>query len=487
LFVKTNVFKIIFLTLKNDIKILKELYTINKNPNDIMPKANGKKIVYLSNGSKAANICRHTDCEKFAVYGLKNADNIFVRHVCAKHKTVEMIAPYKTCDECTKIPGFGYINGEAIKCKKHIMEGMIDIKNAKNKCKNPQCTKQPYFGNPNDYSASYCKAHKLEGMVDIRSIKCVEPKCTKQPFFGYPDSIPTYCKTHKLDGMEDIKSKKCKEHNCKKRCSFGYPNDKISSYCADHKLDGMENIVSKRCIEPNCTSVSTFGYPNDDCGSYCKKHKLDGMEYINKTKCLTEGCTISVPSIKYNHYKGYCFRCFTFIFPEVVTKRNCKTKEYHIQNLIASTDFGIPKESIIFDRVIDRLCGSRRRPDIFIDLQLFTLIIEIDENQHKSYNTSCENAKVVSEYIDTGMRPIVILRFNPDSYIAADGDRIKSCFNKGKDGLYMIDDEVDWKRRTDAIINFIKEHIDLAKDNRVPPKEINISRLCYDGQSKIKN
>lgn len=60
---------------------------------------------------------------------------------------------------------------------------------------------------------------------------------------------------------------------------------------------------------------------------------------------------------------------------------------------------------------------SRRRPDIFIDMFSYYIIIECDENQHKSYDQDDEKKRLLDLYNDTDYRPLVVLRFNPDSYI----------------------------------------------------------------------
>ena len=54
--------------------------------------------------------------------------------------------------------------------------------------------------------------------------------------------------------------------------------------------------------------------------------------------------------------------------------------------------------------------------------------VEVDENQHTEYNTTCENKRLCELYQDFGYVPIVFVRFNPDSYIDANGTKVTSCF-----------------------------------------------------------
>lgn len=57
---------------------------------------------------------------------------------------------------------------------------------------------------------------------------------------------------------------------------------------------------------------------------------------------------------------------------------------------------------------------SKKRPDIFFELPLHCLIVEIDENQHNSYEDSCECARLNEIVNGIGGRPVIIIRYNPD-------------------------------------------------------------------------
>ena len=55
-------------------------------------------------------------------------------------------------------------------------------------------------------------------------------------------------------------------------------------------------------------------------------------------------------------------------------------------------------------------------PDAYLDLLTHIIIIECDENQHKGYEDICENKRTMEISNDFNFRPIVFIRFNPDSY-----------------------------------------------------------------------
>ena len=61
-----------------------------------------------------------------------------------------------------------------------------------------------------------------------------------------------------------------------------------------------------------------------------------------------------------------------------------------------------------------------------VDFGSHIIVIEIDENIHSNYNCICENKRLMEISKDLGHRPIVFIRFNPDSYIDKDGKKIKS-------------------------------------------------------------
>jgi hypothetical protein len=45
------------------------------------------------------------------------------------------------------------------------------------------------------------------------------------------------------------------------------------------------------------------------------------------------------------------------------------------------------------------------------------IVIEVDENQHKKYDTSCENKRLMELSQDIFHKPLILICFNPDNYI----------------------------------------------------------------------
>lgn len=68
-------------------------------------------------------------------------------------------------------------------------------------------------------------------------------------------------------------------------------------------------------------------------------------------------------------------------------------------------------------KTINGAC-SKRRPDLFLDLGYQIIVTEIDEYQHlnTSYDSTCENKRIMEISQDVGHRSVVFIRFNPDEY-----------------------------------------------------------------------
>ena len=59
---------------------------------------------------------------------------------------------------------------------------------------------------------------------------------------------------------------------------------------------------------------------------------------------------------------------------------------------------------------------SKKRPDIYYDLPMHCVIVEIDENQHNTYEDSCECARLNEIVNGIGGKSVIVIRYNPDKY-----------------------------------------------------------------------
>ena len=302
--------------------------------------------------------------------------------------------------------------------------------------------------------------------IKKKSNICKFNNCNIGPVYNYENEKQAiYCKSHKLDNMIDIKNKKCEFDNCNIRPSYNYENEKQAIYCAKHKLDNMIDIKSKRCIFENCNIGPTYNYENEKQAIYCAKHKLDNMIDIKNNKCKTELCF----TIVNKRYKGFCLRCFIYNFPDSKIIRDYGTREAKVSEFIKETYKDL---NITYNKQINGGC-SQHRPDIFIDCLTHSIIIEVDEHQHKngkSYTQECELRRLNNLFTDLADRPIVFIRFNPDSYINQENKLVKSCFDYTEDkGLPKANKTLQTRLKKlkevidENIINISNENIQTIK------------------------
>jgi hypothetical protein len=105
------------------------------------------------------------------------------------------------------------------------------------------------------------------------------------------------------------------------------------------------------------------------------------------------------------------------------------------------------------------------RPDFVIDMGSHTIVVEIDENQHKSYDTSCNNRRLMSIFEGLGTRPMVMIRFNPDNY-----DNVPSCWTKN----HTLAHEEEWKQR----LEILRQRIVYWMNNE-PERELSFEHLFF--------
>lgn len=57
---------------------------------------------------------------------------------------------------------------------------------------------------------------------------------------------------------------------------------------------------------------------------------------------------------------------------------------------------------------------SKKRPDVYFELLLHCIIVEIDENQHNTYDDLCECSRINEIVNSIGGKSVIIIRYNPD-------------------------------------------------------------------------
>ena len=280
--------------------------------------------------------------------------------------------------------------------------------------------------------------------------------CKKQPSYGIRGSKRAeYCAPHKLRGMVNVTRKFCLE--CEALPSFGIRGTKKATHCVAHKSPEMVNVKDKTCLD--CEARPSFGIRGTKKATHCVTHRSSEMVNVKGKRCVSEWCDTQVGN---NKYKGYCLQCFVYLFPDNQIVRNYKTKERIVVDFVKTSFSEI---SWTWDkRVVDGCSGAR--PDVICDLGDQLIIIEIDENHHGSYNSSCENKRLMKLSQDVAHRPLVVIRFNPDAYRTRDGVRHKSCFGLDGNGRVVVTKHVDWQNRLSCLKKTV-QHWTTARTSKV--------------------
>ena len=192
-----------------------------------------------------------------------------------------------------------------------------------------------------------------------------------------------------------------------------------------------------------------------------------------KELCKTPGCQTRFNS----RYDGYCLPCAIVIRPDLEICRNYKTKERHVTDFIKEH---FPDFDWVSDKKVSDGC-SLRRPDYLCDFGSHIVIIEIDENQHTDYDTTCEHKRMMEISQDLGHRPIIFIRFNPDGYISQ-GKKTSSPWKIGKDSILRIvkERETEWNERLQNLRTVIQYWIDTKTE-----KTVETVNLFFDENESI--
>lgn len=440
--------------------------------------------------------CAKDDCNKrpgFNFTGEKRGK------FCSAHKETGMIdVVHKKClfENCNTQPTYNHPDEKkSLYCKTHKLDGMVDVRHIK--CKHYKCKKRPCCNYENMLVPEYCSEHKLDDMINVTIKKCLHDDCDKIPSFNYEGLNRLYCSQHKLEGMVDVSHRLCEHEGCNIQAVYNVIGQKSGRFCVNHKLEGMID-VGGRCIVSECYDRAQYNYKDQtkklycvkhkkpdmvnictqNCAApgcflspnynykglspiYCSKHKLSEMIDVRGVMCINEGCiTLKNKNIQ---YKGYCVRCFIHLFPNENISKNFRIKERFVTDFI--------KEKFSSNKIIyNKTAGgcSLNRPDIYIDLLTHVIIIEIDESQHKYYDTTCEIKRLNNLFEDFGYRSIIFIRFNPDGYIDKHGVKIKSCFDIDiKTGIQKVakNKKTEWNLRLQKLKNTITKNINNIPDD----------------------
>jgi hypothetical protein len=207
--------------------------------------------------------------------------------------------------------------------------------------------------------------------------------------------------------MISARSKKCQSAKCKRNAEFGKTEFHRAQFCSDHKPEGYADVhKERRCQYDGCTADYDLVYETtDDQGlveqrGVCLAHAPPGYEETLKRMCKYCDIREDVPFV--------CRSC---------KQRSHKKEHAVVRHLRRTVD--VPFK---YDESPGFEC-TRKRPDIRFEMDTHDVIVEVDENQHRGYEESCECARISEIVGAIGGKAVVFIRYNPDN-VRSNGSRV---------------------------------------------------------------
>ena len=198
------------------------------------------------------------------------------------------------------------------------------------------------------------------------------------------------------------------------------------------------------------------------------KHRCKSCE--GRSLCKSEFCETTGNK----KYDGYCVHCYIHLFPDKKLSNNYRSKELCVVDFVKEKFPGL--DWICNKKVYDGC--SKRKPDMFLDLGYQVIVVEIDENQHKAYDCSCENMRLMEISQDINHRPLIFIRFNPDTYYQGE-KMIESCWVINKKGICTVKHKKkkEWEERLDSLTEMIEYWLNEENQSE---KTVEVIQLFYD-------
>ena len=150
--------------------------------------------------------------------------------------------------------------------------------------------------------------------------------------------------------------------------------------------------------------------------------------------------------------------------------QNRHPKEFHVINHI--------KKYISKPFIMDRRTStcSNKRPDLYFNCNGHNVIVEIDENQHKSYSEVCECARLNDIFISLDHKSLTVIRFNPDK--VKHKNKIVTFSKEERFKLLIKTIECELNRPTEGLkVNLIQLYYNDSLSNYMPYKESDITDI----------
>lgn len=260
---------------------------------------------------------------------------------------------------------------------------------------------RPYFvSNATSLKASREMLWKL-----VTEKKCIWNRCDEIPTHNFPNyCYGILCAKHKLSGMISSSDSTCQQSGCLQPAKFGKLHED-ATHCELHKKKNQysDNERYPKCNEVGCGDIAKYAKNENSYPTKCAKHCRQDKNVVEKP-CKVCGLEYKKEEMK----NGTCEYC---------RKKTIRgAKESAMKDLLKEHKIGIAT----YNKKIKN--GSYDyRPDFFINKATFNIILEVDENQHKSYDKDCEIKRMYEIHSEAlGEIPTIFIRYNCDEYVDID-------------------------------------------------------------------
>ncbi len=344
----------------------------------------------------------------------------------------------------------------------------------------------------------YCQSTSSTDSNNIPDVPHLMPYTTAlvqhtkcPPYVQYPPTNGPYSalvRQGRKNELQQRGKKKCvsggvegrmsKKKRCREMCIHG----RIRYYCSDCGGGGVCIHGRQRyhCSDCGGGGICIHGRNRSFCsdcggGGMCihgrrRYHCSDcPHKVIPQTLCLI--CVET--SVSGKRKGGMCAKCD----PKGVSKID--TREAIMRKMITE-ELGF-EPSLIDKAIRGNSCKDleRRRPDFVYVLSNFAIVIEIDEDSHESYDSSCEVAKI-SQQTDAIQKcdgllnaDVITIRLNPDAYHKGRvrrKTRAKAVADRVKKIIKEYEEKGDYERSCYSRVEYFyyhknsNHHIDAQKE-----------------------
>ena len=320
--------------------------------------------------------CSRATCFHQAGYGAS-------KRQCKVHSKTRL------CEECDTSAGYGFT--KRTHCLKHRHPDMTSLR-SHSRCIVEGCSKYPRY-RLYGQKLTHCTRHKLDEQKCVRTI-CDYELCDVRARYGLPGVTVSRCGKHKDHGMISP-NQICTKPDCIIRSTYGYPGQKVIR-CSNHALDGMISNPRNKCEV--CGVPAIFGIKRP---THCEAHK--GSFHNNLVQRTCSVCSV----LEIVDAEQKCGRCSQYL------RQNMRLlKQRQVKAVIDASD--LPTYDSYDRTVYTPNCG-KERPDFLWDAGTHTVILAVDEDQHRHYKSTCEDARMKNVTYGLG-HPTYWLRYNPDEY-----------------------------------------------------------------------